>query len=202
MTEREMSAGGLLAALRRLGVELRDPTTLTLGGSAALLLTGALDRGTNDGDVVESKPDFPALIAAVRRVEVVEQAQPGWLNTSVQSYTHVLPADYRTRLGSLGRMGRLDVSLLGRADVGLMKVCAGRPRDLEDLLAMRATEAELAHAEGHMPAIGEKEPEKAAKMRGLLEDLRRALRDLQQTEPLQSPPHLPSPHPGGQGPRR
>ena len=204
MDERDMTAGDLLAALRRLGSELRDPATLTLGGSAALLLTGALDRATNDGDVVESKPDFPALLDAVRRVQVVEQAPPGWLNTSVQSYTHVLPADYRTRLVAFGRMGRLDVLLLGRADVVLMKVYAGRPRDLQDLLAVRATEAELGHAEHRIPAIAEQEPEKAAKMRALLADLRRALRDLPpQDESGQPPAPAPPPsRPRGGGPRR
>ncbi len=210
MAEHEMKVGDLLAALRRLGSELRDPATLTLGGSAALLLTGALDRATNDGDVVESKPAFPALLDAVRRVEVAEQAPPGWLNTSVQSYTHVLPPDYRTRLVPLGRMGRLDVSLLGRADVVLMKVYAGRTRDLQDLLAVRATEAELAHAEARIPVIAEKEPAKAAKMRAVLADLRQRLNDLPppqplppQDEPPQPPPPAPTPaRARGRGPRK
>lgn len=130
MADRQMTGSALLAALTRLGAELRDRTAVTLGGSAALLLTGALDRLTNDGDVVESTPDFPALLDAVRRVEVVEPAPPGWLNTSVQSYTHVLPPDFRLRLVRLPRMGRLEVSLLGRLDVVLMKVYARRPRDL------------------------------------------------------------------------
>lgn len=207
MADREMTSGGLLAALRRLGAELRDPATLTLGGSAALLLIGALDRGTNDGDVVESTPAFPALLDAIRRVEAVEQTPPGWLNTSVQSFTHVLPPDYRDRLVRLGRMGRLDVSLLGRADVVLMKVYAGRTRDLEDLVAVRATEAELAHAERRIPAIEAKEPEKAAEMRETLADLRRMLRDTPPPQagpvhPPPAPPAPPAPRARGRGPRQ
>ena len=66
-----------------------------------------------------------------------------------------------------------------------------------------------------IPAIAEKEPEKAAKMRAVLTDLRRALRDLPppQSGPPQSgppegeppqppPPALPPVHPRGRGPRR
>jgi len=95
MTSR-MTAKSLQAALLRLGRTLRENASLTLGGSAALLLTGALDRLTDDGDVVESSVDFATL----------------------------LDADYRSRLVHLPRMGRLDVSLLGRPDVILMKTYA------------------------------------------------------------------------------
>ena len=201
MASQAMTQAALLTALRRLGAELRDHATLTLGGSAALLLTGALDRLTNDGDVVESTPEFPALLDAVRRVEVVEQAPPGWLNTSVQSYVHVLPPDYRTRLVPLGRMGRLEVSLLGRPDVVLMKVYASRPRDLSDLLAVGVTDAELAHAERRVSAIGEKEPDKAARMRDTLADLRRATaeRAAPGAETAERPP---DPPPAGREPWR
>ncbi len=56
-----------------------------------------------------------------------------------------------------------------------MKTYAGRPRDLEDLLAVRPTEEELRHVEARLPVIAEREPEKAAGMRGVSADLRRAL---------------------------
>jgi hypothetical protein len=103
-----MTSKFLRAALYRLGMTLRENASLTLGGSAVLLLTGTLDRLTDDGDVVESSVDFATLLDAVRTVELVELAPPGWLNTSIQAHTHVLPADYRSRLVHLPRMGRLD----------------------------------------------------------------------------------------------
>ncbi len=170
-----MTAKSLQAALLRLGSTLRESASLTLGGSAALLLTGALDRLTDDGDVVESSVDFATLLDAVRQVEVVELAPPGWLNTSIQAYTHVLPADYRSRLVHLPRMGRLDVSLLGRADVILMKTYAHRPRDLQDLLAVTPTEQELAFVEQCIPRIAAKEPDRAAMMHAIVGDVRAAL---------------------------
>jgi hypothetical protein len=171
----QMTSKSLRAALHRLGMTLRENASLTLGGSAALLLTGSLDRLTDDGDVVESSVDFATLLDAVRKVEVVELAPPGWLNTSIQAYTHVLPADYRSRLIHLPRMGRLDVSLLGRTDVILMKTYAHRPRDLQDLLTVAPTEQELAFVEQLIPRIALKEPDRAAMMHTIVGDVRAAL---------------------------
>lgn len=168
----QMTSKSLRAALRRLGLTLRESASLTLGGSAALVLTGALDRLTDDGDVVESSVDFATLLEAVRKVEVIELAPPGWLNTSIQAYTHVLPADYRSRLVHLPRMGQLDVSLLGRPDVLLMKTYAHRPRDLQDLLAVAPTDAELAFVEQQIAHVAVKEPDRAAEMRAIVGDVR------------------------------
>lgn len=168
----KMTPGALRAALLRLGRTLRERASITLGGSAALLLTGALDRLTDDGDVVESSVDFTRLVDAIREVEAVEQAPPGWLNTSIQSYTHILPPDYRARLVRLPPMGQLDVALLGRSDVLLMKAYATRPRDLQDILDVVPTAEDLAFIERHIPRIAEREPERAAAMAGVVRDVR------------------------------
>jgi hypothetical protein len=174
MTQK-MTSAALWAALTRLGSTIREPASLTLGGSAALLLTGLLDRLTDDGDVVESSVDFGRLLDAIRTVEVIEQAPPGWLNTSIQAYTHVLPADYRTRLIRLPPLERLDVSLLGRPDVILMKVYGHRSRDLQDLLAVAPRADELAFVEQQLPLIGAREPEAVIEMRKVITDLRAPL---------------------------
>jgi hypothetical protein len=175
MAPTKMTSAALWAALTRLGSTLREPASLTLGGSAALLLTGMLDRLTDDGDVVESSVDFGRLLDAVRTVEVVEQTPSGWLNTSIQAYTHVLPDDFRTRLVRLPLLQQLDVSVLGRSDVILMKVYAHRPRDLQDLLAVTPTPEELAFVEQSMPRIGGREPDAVIEMQRTLTDLRAAL---------------------------
>ena len=56
LTRRELEG-----ALAGLGAICRQDTTLLLGGSAALILTNALERGTNDGDVIASHPDLGTL---------------------------------------------------------------------------------------------------------------------------------------------
>jgi hypothetical protein len=196
-----MTSATLWAALTRLGSTLREPASLTLGGSAALLLTGMLDRLTDDGDVVESSVDFGRLLDAVRAVEVAEQTPSGWLNTSIQAYTHVLPDDFRTRLVRLPPLQRLDVSVLSRSDVILMKVYAHRPRDLQDLLAVTPSPEELAFVEQSLPRIGAREPEAVTEMQRTLTDLRAALAT-RGSDPTRSalpvpPPEVPPPGPIG-----
>ena len=169
-----MSRDGLLTAFRALARTLREPVSLTLGGSSALILTGALQRPTADGDVIESSPDLGRLSLTVRQVEAVEEIPAGWLNGSIQSYAYVLPPDYRARLVRLPPFdprGLLTVSLLSRQDVILMKVFGQRPRDVQDVVVLRPTPNELAFVEAQIPRIARHEPEKAQAMRDLIADL-------------------------------
>ena len=159
-------------ALMSLGGLLPFQAALTIGGSSALLLTGALDRVTDDCDVVESSVDFSRLLESIRRVETVDHAPPGWLNTSIQVHLDALPPKYRERLVALPRMGQLAVSLLSRADVLAMKLYAGRPRDVQDILLVAPTPVELAFMETDIARVAAKEPERATRMQGRLEDLR------------------------------
>ena len=64
----DLSRTQLEGALAALGTTCREDTTILLGGSAALILTNALERGTNDGDVIASHPDLGQLQAATRAV--------------------------------------------------------------------------------------------------------------------------------------
>jgi hypothetical protein len=176
-------------ALKRFASLLREPTSLILGGSAALLLAGEIDRLTEDGDVVESSADFGRLEGIVHQVERLELVPPKWLNTSIQAYTHVLPVDFRSRLVRLPSMGHLDVDLLGRLDIILMKVYAHRPRDLQDVQALSPTTTELDFVEAAIPRIAEKEPHAGVQMTSVVNDLRAALRtSTQQAIPGSSNP--------------
>lgn len=120
----------LVDALAALGAKCRGRTTLLLGGSAALILRHALDRGTNDGDVLTLSPGLDRLQAAIRAVAHDRGLPDGWLNGSVQSYAEVLPPDYASRVTTLPPFGRLSVSLVSRKDVIVMKFFSGRPKDI------------------------------------------------------------------------
>jgi hypothetical protein len=127
-----MTRESLWSALAALGRRAREPVSIVLGGSAALILGAELRRPTDDGDVVTSEPGIGELQSLIRDVAASEGLPPGWLNGSIQSYTYVLPGDFGRRLVALPPIGRLSVSLLGRPDLILMKVYAMRPRDVED----------------------------------------------------------------------
>lgn len=85
----DLNRAELEGALAALGALCRDDTTVLLGGSAALILTNALRRGTNDGDVIASRPDLGQLQTAIRAVAHDRGLPDGWLNGSVQSYLEV-----------------------------------------------------------------------------------------------------------------
>lgn len=198
----------LLRVLRGLGRALAFPASLTLGGSSALLLTGALDRLTDDLDVLDSSVEFPRLLEAIRRVEVVEHAPPGWLNPSIQTYRDALPPGYRARLVAVPRMERLDVSLLSRPDVLAMKLYAGRPRDMQDILAVRPSAADLDFMQADIARVAVEEPDRATAMLGRIADVRYVLRDGESPPdagPVAGGPSAPSvpppPSPRRRGPR-
>lgn len=165
-----MSRSALWDALSALGRRARGPVSIVLGGSAALILSNDLPRPTDDGDVVASEPGLGELQALIREIAASEGLPPGWLNGSIQSYTHVLPADYTSRLVSLPSFSRLRVRLLSRRDVILMKVYGMRPRDVDDLRAIRPTLDELAFVRAQLSRIGAKEADKAREMSEFLDD--------------------------------
>jgi hypothetical protein len=165
-----MTRETLWTALAALGRRARQPISLVLGGSAALILDNELRRPTGDGDVVTSEPGLGDLQELIRDVAEHEQLPSGWLNGSIQSYTYILPRDYRDRLVTLPPFGRLTVSLLSRRDVVLMKVYGQRPRDVQDLHAINPTPQELAFVRAQLPRIAAKEKERAEAMREFLDE--------------------------------
>jgi len=165
----DLSRAELEGAPAALGAACSEDTTMLLGGSAALILTNALERGTNDGDVIASHPDLGQLQAAIRAVARDRGLPDGWLNGSVQSYIDVLPEDYEARVKTLRPFGRLSVSLVGRRDVIVMKFFSGRPKDLRDLEQIAPTGAELAFTTRELPRLAKIDPAKATRMQAVLE---------------------------------
>jgi hypothetical protein len=137
--------------------------------SPARTAFGPGDRGLLRCRRIVTVAEALAMIGAhVRQRDEVPLV--GWLNGSIQSYTYILPKDYKDRLVSLPPFGRVRARLLGRRDVILMKVYAMRARDVEDLRAIRPTVEELAFVREQIPSLGEKEPEKARDMVAFLDE--------------------------------
>jgi hypothetical protein len=140
-------------ALQALGHRVRGRTEVILGGAGALVLTGQLDRVTDDGDVLQSHPDLGQLQEDIRAVAEMLDLPSGWLNGSIQSYVDVLPPDYKSRLTSLPAWGKLQVAVIHRKDVIVMKLFAGRPRDITDVITLTPTPDELAFVRTQLPRL-------------------------------------------------
>jgi len=132
-----------LQAFGLLGARLHAQAEIVIAGGSALVLLGVVDRATADADAVASRPKLSTLSRDIEAVAEALGLPPTWVNDGVTAYRDLLPADYRTRLVLVGTFGQLTVQSLGRPDLILMKIAAGRPRDLDDLQALAPTAAEL-----------------------------------------------------------
>jgi len=161
----------LSEAFAALGDRLQTPVCVTIGGAGALILSGDLHRATADCDVLRSLPDIGQVLGDIRAVATRCGLPSGWLNGSAQSYAEILPPDYETRLRSLPAVGHLQVMVIHRQDMLVMKLYAGRPRDLADVEILAPTSAELAFARSQLPRLTRIDGAHAERMRVVLDGL-------------------------------
>ncbi len=69
----------------------------------------------------------------------------------------------------MGTFGNLTVEHVGRPDLILMKLAAGRPRDIEDLEALAPTASEIAFVRSQMGRIAAFDSPRALRIRLYLE---------------------------------
>ncbi len=118
--------------LRDLGSNIKEPVTLEVGGSIALILTGYLSRATIDLDIVD---EVPASIRSQNKLLEDLQKRYHLLLTHFQS--HYLPTGWKDRLHYLGRFGALEVYTADVYDIFLGKLFSERTKDLDDLRAIK-----------------------------------------------------------------
>lgn len=158
-----------IQALQALGRRVRGHTEIVLGGAGALILTNQLDRVTDDGDVLRSHPDIGQLQDDIRAVAQALDLPTGWLNGSMQSYSDIVPPDYASRLTSLPAWGKLQVALLHRKDVIVMKLFAGRPRDITDVIALAPSQDEFDFIRSQLPRLTRIDAMRTARLAELLD---------------------------------
>lgn len=117
--------------LRELGMTIRMPTRLVIGGSIALIMAKALSRRTEDIDVVD---EVPTEIRSQHELLDDLAKRYGLHLTHFQS--HYLPTGWESRLHFLGTFGKLEVMLVDPCDIFLGKLFSSREKDRDDLRAM------------------------------------------------------------------
>lgn len=114
--------------LRDLGTQLRQPVSMTIGGSVAITLQGLSSRPTDDVDIVD---EVPPEIRQQRQLISQLAHQYGIQPTHFQS--HYLPDGWEGRVKSLGSFGQLQVSVVDAYDILAGKVYSLRSKDRDDL---------------------------------------------------------------------
>jgi hypothetical protein len=127
----DLDAKGMLRAFAELEHHLDQQTRLIVGGGAAMVLAYDHPLATHDVDAFVAKGGASAaeLDVAAKKVAATLGIAPDWLNSHFATFTHVLPADYGTRLLAVYRGDTLAVEALGPEDLLLMKCFSARDKD-------------------------------------------------------------------------
>lgn len=160
----DLDATFAVRALRETGVVLatRHPqwrVRLVIGGGTAGLLARLLSpaRTTADCDVIwhDAAVPWEEVESAASEVAAALMLPPRWLNRDSVHFAWTLPLGWRERCEEVGTVGVLEVSRLSRLDLIATKTVGApqRPQDLEDLLAIRPTRAELVRVVEHLDRL-------------------------------------------------
>ncbi len=120
----------LLAAFTALDRLLGRPVTLIVGGGTAMMLAYRLPVRTSDVDAYPREATLDEIAPAIRAVARERGLPPDWINPHFETFAHVLPADYGSRLRPIFEGEKLRAMALGVEDLLVMKCFAGREKDV------------------------------------------------------------------------
>lgn len=168
-----MTKSQMLEAFRKLDQLIKKPTRIIVGGGAAMLAAYQIPISTQDVDGVPDKSsmDLAEFKAEVRRVGQDLGVAPDWLNDYFSTFLFVLPSDYGSRLVPLYRGKHVEVCALAKEELLLMKLFAGREKDLPHAKALMKKGVNLKLVDGRIDELREKNIPGAQRASDLLSDL-------------------------------
>jgi hypothetical protein len=117
-------------ALRTLDEKLDHDVALIIGGGGAMILAYGIPLRTEDVDAFPRRSgELRAIQDRAREVGRELDIAPDWLNQHFETFVHVLPSDYGTRLRRVFTGTHLTADALGPEDLLIMKCMAGRDKD-------------------------------------------------------------------------
>jgi hypothetical protein len=121
----------VLAFLRELGTSCRREARIEIGGAIALILAAAIDRRTQDINIVDEVP------APIRNEhDLLDKLAKRYRLQLAHFQSHYLPDGWRQRLHGVGQFGKLEVFAVDSTDIFVGKLFSAREKDRDDLRAM------------------------------------------------------------------
>jgi hypothetical protein len=148
--------------------------TLVVGGGTAMMLAHGLAVRTADVDAYPVSGRLDDLGPVIREVGREVGLAPDWLNPHFETFAHVLPADYGSRLREVFAGERLRVVALGVEDLLVMKCFAGREKDVGHARALLRLRPDLSIVERRIEELAERRVPGALDAADFLDDLREA----------------------------
>jgi predicted nucleotidyltransferase len=161
----------LRKAFRALDARIDEPVTLIVGDGTAMMLAYGLPVRTRDVDAYTATSHLDDLAPAVREVAREMGFSSDWMNPYFETYTHVLPSDYGSRLKEVFAGERLRVMALGLEDLLIMKCFAGREKDIGHARALLKKGPDLALVDGRIHQLIEKGIQGAREAGDFFDDL-------------------------------
>jgi predicted nucleotidyltransferase len=129
--------------LKHLDGALEQEERLVVCGGMALMLAFGGKRQTFDVDIIAPLPLSDHLKKKVREVAEASDVDPNWLNDSAKGFGGYLPTGWEKRLVEINLgFKRLKLFSVGRPDLIMLKLTAGRAKDISDVKEMKMTKAE------------------------------------------------------------
>ena len=162
----------LEAAFRALDARLSAPLTLVVGGGTAMMLAHGLAVRTTDVDAYPMRGSLDGIAEDIRSVAKALGLAPDWINPHYETFAHVLPIDYATRLKDVFVGSHLRVAALGVEDLLVMKCFAGREKDVGHARALLKRGPDLAIVERRIDELLTKGVRGAADAADFLDEVR------------------------------
>ncbi|MGZ3806411.1 MAG: DUF6036 family nucleotidyltransferase [Pseudobdellovibrionaceae bacterium] len=164
-----------LKALQSLDEKLANSSlpkiTLTVGGGGAMILKHDYSGATVDIDAVPSNIDFEELKPFMEKVAKELKIAPDWLNPYYQAFTVYLPKDSKNRMSDIYVGNKLLVKSLGPEEILIMKLMAGRAKDMAHIKHLLKMKIDLSIVENRLEELTALFPKIAKKALDLLDDL-------------------------------
>ncbi len=160
------------AAFRALDSAISAPLTLVAGGGTAMLLAYGIQVRTTDVDAYPVTGRLDELAGAIHEVARTVGLAQDWLNPHFETFAHVLPSDYGTRLRQVFHGEKLKVMALGAEDLLIMKCFAGREKDVGHARALLRLGPDLRVVERRIEELAERGVRGALEAADFLDDVR------------------------------
>lgn len=163
----------MLNAFQLLDKKIPDTTRIIVGGGAALIASYDLSITTQDVDGVPDKTslEFREIKEAVQKVGRELGISQDWLNDYFSTYLYVLPKDYGDRLQPFYKGKNLEVVILGKEDLLIMKCFAAREKDIPHARVLIRRGADLKKVDQRIQELLEKGIPDARKAADFFDDL-------------------------------
>lgn len=150
---------------------LKD-VNLVIGEGGAMLLQYNYTYGTTyDIDAVPTNYNFEDLKPFMEEVAKELNIASDWLNPHYQSFTVYLPADAKSRMHMTFEGKVLSVKALGVEEILIMKLMAGRSKDIPHIKHLMKLSPNLSIVENRLEELIELFPKEAKRALELLDGL-------------------------------